>query len=142
MKTSEKPSTKANAWISTRRRAAGERSAVRSATDMPVMNETYEGNRGSTHGDRKENSTAVHEAALPVLEVEALHRRHLFAARSAPGRPEVHEDRLAALALQPEGLSPEQRHGEVRGLLGLGGPNQIELPRRLIDPTRVGDAGG
>ena len=38
--TSEKPSTKATAWSSTRRRAAPLRSVVRSETDMPVMKDT------------------------------------------------------------------------------------------------------
>ena len=39
MNTSEKPTTKATACSSTRRRASAPRSAVRSPTDMPVMNE-------------------------------------------------------------------------------------------------------
>jgi len=32
---------------------------------MPVMNEMYEGNSGSTHGERKENKPALKATATP-----------------------------------------------------------------------------
>src|SRR2546422_10686651 len=61
--TTEKPRTNATECNSTRRRAAGPRSAVRSATDIPVMNEMYEGKRGSTQGERNEKSPALKDTA-------------------------------------------------------------------------------
>src|SRR5947207_12405946 len=46
-------------------RIAPERSAVRSATDMPVMNDRYDGKSGSTHGDRNEKSPELNATATP-----------------------------------------------------------------------------
>src|SRR5262249_14481558 len=57
--------TKTRACTSTRRRTAGESSALRSATDMPVMNERYDGKRGSTQGERNENNPALNATATP-----------------------------------------------------------------------------
>src|SRR5262245_3176244 len=64
-KTSEKPRTKASAFRRTRRRAALSRSSVRAEIDMPVMNERYEGKRGSTQGERNEKSPALRATAMP-----------------------------------------------------------------------------
>src|SRR5262245_54894813 len=64
--TTEKPITNVTAWISTRRRMAAVRSLERSATDMPVMNDRYDGNSGSTHGDRNENSPALKATRTPT----------------------------------------------------------------------------
>src|SRR5216684_6176112 len=64
-KITEKPTTKAMACSITRRRAAAVRSALRSDTDMPVTKDRYEGNSGSTQGDRNENSPAVNATTTP-----------------------------------------------------------------------------
>src|SRR5947207_12542401 len=63
--TSEKQKTNASAWRITRRRASAVRSACRSATDMPVTNERYEGKSGRTHGERNEKSPAVNATTIP-----------------------------------------------------------------------------
>src|SRR5688572_26753943 len=64
--TTEKPSTNVTACSITRRRAAAVRSPVRSPTDIPVMNDRYEGNSGNTHGDRKEKSPALNATTMPT----------------------------------------------------------------------------
>src|SRR5215510_6500121 len=64
--TTEKPITNVTAWVNTRRRIAVVRSFERSATDMPVMNDRYDGNSGSTHGDRNEKSPALKATRTPT----------------------------------------------------------------------------
>src|SRR5215470_10442921 len=64
--TTEKPTTNVTACVNTRRRMAAVRSFERSATDMPVMNDRYDGNRGSTHGDRNEKSPALKATRTPT----------------------------------------------------------------------------
>src|SRR2546427_445830 len=65
-KTIENPTTKASAWPRIRRLTRADSSPVRSATDIPVMNDRYEGKSGSTHGDRNEKSPALNETATPT----------------------------------------------------------------------------
>src|SRR5262245_43364357 len=64
--TTEKPTTNVTAWVSTRRRIAAVRSFDRSATDLPVMKDRYDGNSGSTHGDRNENNPALKATRTPT----------------------------------------------------------------------------
>src|SRR2546426_343739 len=49
-----------------RRLLRADSSPVRSATDIPVMNDRYDGKSGSTHGDRNEKSPALNETATPT----------------------------------------------------------------------------
>src|SRR2546425_5971399 len=56
------------------------------------------------HGDE-------HEALALLLLPEALHRRHLLAARQAPGRPEVDEHDLPARRGEPELVAPPRAAG-------------------------------
>jgi hypothetical protein len=69
--TAENPSTNATECPRTLRRS-GAPAAWSWSTDIPVMNERYEGKRGSTQGDRKEksppaNATGIEISAAPVI---------------------------------------------------------------------------
>src|SRR5215469_8241178 len=56
---------KQSEWASTRARAPAATSPVSRSTDMPVMKERYDGNSGSTQGDRNEKSPAENATSTP-----------------------------------------------------------------------------
>ncbi len=63
--TTLKPRMKATECRSTRVRAPAVTSLVRRSTDIPVMNDRYDGKSGSTQGERNEKSPAEKATRTP-----------------------------------------------------------------------------
>src|SRR5262245_42915524 len=110
--TSEKPSTKVTACSSTRRRAAAVRSVDRSATDMPVMKDKYDGNSGRTQGERKEKSPALNATTTP-REAAPITASPKTLGASSPGQ--TLDNGVRGVAVPVAGADGERREVAVAG---------------------------
>src|SRR5690242_20880395 len=94
-------------WASTRARAPAATSPVSRSTDMPVMKERYDGNSGSTQGDRNEKSPAEKATStpsdwfMPISPEQRLEER--VAVLAVPFARAVGEEHPLAVAVDDEG---------------------------------------
>src|SRR5437867_9139256 len=117
-----KPAMKATEWSSTRPRVPASTSLASRSTDMPVMNERYEGNSGNTQGDRNESRPAENATSTPidsVIRVSSFQQRleEGLGGRAAPLARSVREERAISLPAdderrrhRPHTVGPGHRH--------------------------------
>src|SRR5215468_82873 len=121
MNTAVKPAMKATECSSTRERVPASTSPASRSTDMPVMKDRYDGNSGSTQGERNENSPAENATSTPSDSVIARSPRlpedrleEGAARRPRPVADAVGEERAVALAVDDERRGDRPDAVEIR----------------------------